>query len=148
MTLHAGALSRSQAQAVEWPTLTMIGACYGLWAAVGVFLYPISPVLTILLLGVLIAFHGSLTHEVLHGHPFRSKALNEAMMFTSLNLCIPYNRFRDLHLAHHPGAPYRSGTFHTIRVAGRACRRSSCLVGLGVTCTRCGDGVGLGAFCH
>lgn len=101
MTLHAGALSRAQAPAVEWPTLIMIGGCYALWAAVGVFLYPLSPVIATLVLGVLIAFHGSLTHEVLHGHPFRSKTLNEAMMFTSLGLLIPYNRFRDLHLAHH-----------------------------------------------
>ncbi len=101
MTLHAGALSRAQVQVVEWPTLIMIAACYVLWAAVGVFLYPISPLVAVMLLGVLIAFHGSLTHEVLHGHPFRSQMQNEAMMFTSLNLCIPYNRFRDLHLAHH-----------------------------------------------
>ncbi len=101
MTLHAGALSRAQVQVVEWPTLIMIGACYALWAAVSVLLYPISPFLTVILLGVLIAFHGSLTHEVLHGHPFRSKMLNEAMMFAALGLFIPYNRFRDLHLAHH-----------------------------------------------
>ncbi len=101
MTLHAGALSRAQVQVVEWPTLIMIGACYALWAAVSVLLYPISPFLTVILLGVLIAFHGSLTHEVLHGHPFRSKMLNEAMMFAALGLLIPYNRFRDLHLAHH-----------------------------------------------
>lgn len=101
MTLHAGALSRTQAQAVEWPTLGMIVACYALWVASGVFLYPVSPVLTVLVLGILIAFHGSLTHEVLHGHPFRAQAVNEAMMFPSLGLCIPYNRFRDLHLAHH-----------------------------------------------
>ena len=101
MTYHAGALTRAQSQAVEWPTFFMIVVCYGLWAVAGVFLYPISPLITVLVLGVLIAFHGSLTHEVLHGHPFRSKRLNEALMFTSLNLCIPYNRFRDLHLAHH-----------------------------------------------
>lgn len=101
MTPHAGAVTRVQTQAVEWPTLIMIVACYGLWAVVGAALYPLSPVSAICVLAVLIAFHGSLTHEVLHGHPFRSKLLNEALMFTSLNLCIPYNRFRDLHLAHH-----------------------------------------------
>ncbi|WP_050931419.1 fatty acid desaturase [Aestuariivita boseongensis] len=101
MTLHAGALSRSQVQAVEWPTFLMIIGCYALWAGVTALVYPLLPVLSVLLAGVLIAFHGSLTHEVLHGHPFRSKAVNEGLMFTSLNLCIPYNRFRDLHLAHH-----------------------------------------------
>jgi len=101
MTLHAGALSRTQTRAVEWPTLAMIAGCYGLWALASVFVYPLSPVLSVLLLGILIAFHGSLTHEVLHGHPFKTQAWNEAMMFPALGLWIPYNRFRDLHLAHH-----------------------------------------------
>ena len=101
MTLHAGALSRAQTKAVEWPTLITIMGCYGGWAAVTAWLYPIAPVLSVALTGVLIALHASLTHEVLHGHPFRSQAVNEAMMFVPLNLCLPYNRFRDLHLAHH-----------------------------------------------
>ena len=43
----------------------------------------------------------SLQHEVLHGHPFRSRLLNEALVFPALNLAVPYERFRDLHLAHH-----------------------------------------------
>lgn len=43
----------------------------------------------------------SIQHEVLHGHPFRSKAWNEALVFPGLNLAVPYGRFRDLHLAHH-----------------------------------------------
>ena len=43
----------------------------------------------------------SLQHEVLHGHPFRSRMLNEALVFPALNLAVPYERFRDTHLAHH-----------------------------------------------
>ena len=101
MTLHAGPLTRAPSAAVEWPTFALIVTCYGAWAAVTVFLYPLAPVATVLLTGFLIALHASLTHEVLHGHPFRSKPLNEALVHVSLNLCIPYNRFRDLHLAHH-----------------------------------------------
>lgn len=101
MTLHTGALSRTQTQAVEWPTLFTIVGCYAGWATATAFLYPIAPVVTIVLTGILIALHASLTHEVLHGHPFRSKRANEALVFLSLNLWLPYNRFRDLHLAHH-----------------------------------------------
>lgn len=86
---------------VEWITLAMILGCYALWAIV-LFQGPeISLSLTTGLLAVLIALHASLTHEVLHGHPFRSQALNEAMMLPALNLVIPYIRFRDTHLAHH-----------------------------------------------
>lgn len=82
----------------EWTTFFLILACYGLWVAALVWL-PLW--LAIPVLGILIAFHASLTHEVLHGHPFSSQTLNEALMFLPLNLAIPYNRFRDLHLQHH-----------------------------------------------
>ena len=47
------------------------------------------------------ALFSSLQHEVLHGHPFRRKWLNEALVFPGLTLLIPYQRFRDTHLAHH-----------------------------------------------
>jgi fatty acid desaturase len=50
---------------------------------------------------VAIAQFSSLQHEVLHGHPFRSQAVNEALVFPGLTLFVPYVRFRDLHLAHH-----------------------------------------------
>jgi fatty acid desaturase len=48
-----------------------------------------------------VTLHSSLQHEVLHGHPFRSRPLNEALVFLPVGLCFPYGRFRDLHLAHH-----------------------------------------------
>ncbi|MBK0326700.1 fatty acid desaturase [Rhodobacteraceae bacterium F11138] len=86
---------------VEWLTLGMILGCYALWAGAIFFLADLTPVLAVLGTGVLIAWHASLAHEVLHGHPFANRALNEALMVLPLNLCIPYNRFRDLHLAHH-----------------------------------------------
>lgn len=45
--------------------------------------------------------HSSLTHEILHGHPFRNQFLNALLVFPSLSFLIPYLRFSDLHLAHH-----------------------------------------------
>jgi fatty acid desaturase len=86
---------------IEWPTLSLILGCYGVWFALLWLLPGVSLFLTILCVGLLCALHSSLTHEVLHGHPFRSKALNEALMALPLTLAIPYNRFRDQHLAHH-----------------------------------------------
>ncbi len=50
---------------------------------------------------IAVAFHSSLQHEVLHGHPTRSARINEALIFLPLGLAIPYRRFRDLHLRHH-----------------------------------------------
>lgn len=99
--MTTGETKSAYAQTTEWLTVILILACYGLWA-VALFLLPgVSVWLTVSVLAVLIGFHGSLTHEVLHGHPFPSQPLNEATMFLPLSLLIPYNRFRDLHLAHH-----------------------------------------------
>ena len=85
----------------EWGTFVLILLCYALWFA-GMWVLPeLSVVLAIAYTAVLVAFHSSLTHEALHGHPFRTRALNELLMAPQLNMVIPYNRFRDTHLAHH-----------------------------------------------
>ena len=88
--------------APEWGTFALILACYGLWLAL--IFAPLPAWLSALLLVPVLTLHSSLTHEVLHGHPFRSRALNEALMVLPLTLFIPYGRFRDLHLAHHMDA--------------------------------------------
>lgn len=88
-------------QGAEWRTLALILACYGGWLAALWLLPGVSLVLTVLALGVMVALHSSLTHEALHGHPFRRRWLNEALMFFPLSLAVPYGRFRDTHLAHH-----------------------------------------------
>jgi len=82
----------------EWGTFALILACYGVWLAV-IFALPVW--LAIPVMGLVAALHSSLTHEALHGHPFRTKWLNEALLALPLTLFIPYYRFRDLHLAHH-----------------------------------------------
>ncbi|GGH29881.1 Fatty acid desaturase [Cribrihabitans marinus] len=91
-------------KSAEWGTFVLILACYVFWGAVLIWLAPVSLIAAVLAAAVLVAFHSSLTHEALHGHPFPNQALNEALMALPLNLCIPYNRFRDLHLAHHQDA--------------------------------------------
>jgi fatty acid desaturase len=54
-----------------------------------------------LLLALSLTLFSSFTHEVLHGHPFRNSTLNAALVFPALGLLVPYERFRDTHLAHH-----------------------------------------------
>ncbi|MDX1743839.1 MAG: fatty acid desaturase [Ruegeria sp.] len=88
----------SRPASVEWGTLGLIVACYGAWLAV-IFFLPVW--VAIPAMGLVAALHSSLTHEALHGHPFRSRWLNEGLMALPLTLFIPYQRFRDLHLAHH-----------------------------------------------
>jgi fatty acid desaturase len=85
----------------EWPTLGLIAACYLLWALATTWAAALWLPLGMALLALAVTLHSSLQHEVLHGHPFRSRRWNEAMVFLPLGLLFPYRRFRDLHLAHH-----------------------------------------------
>ncbi|MEM1300746.1 MAG: fatty acid desaturase [Pseudomonadota bacterium] len=84
----------------EGPTWAALAGCYGLWC-VGLWVYGVASVAGLPLLAVAAAFHSSLQHEILHGHPTRSAAINEALVFPALGLFIPYRRFRDMHLKHH-----------------------------------------------
>lgn len=87
--------------ATEWPTLLLVVLCY-LAVATGAFLLPpLSLAAAMVLTTLAIALHSSLQHEILHGHPFQRRSLNEALVFLPVGLFFPYGRFRDLHLAHH-----------------------------------------------
>ncbi|MEM7731952.1 MAG: fatty acid desaturase [Pseudomonadota bacterium] len=86
---------------MEWPTLALMVVCYALWALAIFWLSELWLPLGIAVVALAVAQHSSLTHEALHGHPFRNAHVNEALVFPSLGLCVPYRRFRDLHLAHH-----------------------------------------------
>ena len=92
------------ARRVEWPTLGLLAACYAAWGlattVVAAWWLPAG----IVLAALSAALHSSLTHEVIHGHPFRSARLNAALVWPPLTLAIPFARFRDTHLAHHMDA--------------------------------------------
>lgn len=94
-------MSRLQRRSVEWPTVLL--AC-GLYAAFGLLTwnYASLPWWVVLPLGgYLVALHGSLQHEVVHGHPTRWRWVNAAFVFPSLWLWLPFTRYRETHLAHH-----------------------------------------------
>lgn len=92
---------RVGAPKIEWPTAGLIVLCYSAWLGVGLWLWPVYPIITLALLGLLVALQSSLMHEVLHGHPTRSARLNEAFVFLPIGLVWPYRRFRTIHLQHH-----------------------------------------------
>ncbi len=101
--MQAGAPRRARAT-VEWPTLALMAACYGLWVLATLWAAALWLPLGIALTAVAITLHSSLQHEALHGHPFRQPGLNAALVFPALGLFVPYLRFRDTHLAHHQDA--------------------------------------------
>ena len=86
---------------IEWPTLGLLILVYVVWGLATVWVAGLSLLLAVLLTTFSVALHSSLQHEVLHGHPFKSRFLSELMVFPAIGLCIPYIRFRETHLAHH-----------------------------------------------
>lgn len=86
---------------VEWITIALIVACYGLWALGGTLLWSFSPLLALAALTIAVALQSSLMHEASHGHPTRSGTLNEILVGLPIGLVYPFRRFRSLHLRHH-----------------------------------------------
>ena len=92
------------AAGVEWPTLGVAVLAYGLWALGTTLAAALWLPLGVALTALGAALHASLTHEALHGHPFRSPVANAALVFPALSVTVPYLRFKDTHLAHHRDA--------------------------------------------
>jgi len=86
---------------VEWRTLGLIVLTYVVWALATAWLATVWLPLAIVVTALALALHSSLSHEVLHGHPFRIRWLNEALVFPAVGVFIPYLRFRDSHMDHH-----------------------------------------------
>ena len=86
---------------VEWRTVAVAVAVHGLWLAV-LALHGVTPwPLTVLALGLIAAWHGSLQHETIHGHPFRSQRLNALLASLPMSLHLPYLVYRRYHWDHH-----------------------------------------------
>ncbi len=101
MTNTSERLPSAQAPRVEWVTLALIAGCLLLWGNAVFILAHVSLVLSGLVLIFALVLHGSLTHEVCHGHPLPWRQASEALMHINPGLAVPYLRFRDTHLAHH-----------------------------------------------
>ena len=85
----------------EWRTLLVVAAVYGLTVLTVVRYEVLTPWLAIPMLAVLGAWHLSMQHEVLHGHPFKNQFLNDALGGIPVTLWIPYLAFKKDHHEHH-----------------------------------------------
>jgi fatty acid desaturase len=84
----------------ELPTFLLFIACLGGWAVA--LMLPVRwGILSFAVLVFVLVLHSSLTHEIIHGHPFRKTWANTALGIVQLGLFVPFLRFKDLHLAHH-----------------------------------------------
>lgn len=90
-----------QVPAIEWPTVAVAGAIY-LGFGLATWFHDRLPAWLLLPLGAyLVAWHSSLQHEVVHGHPTRLPWANRLLVLPNLWLWLPYERYRDAHLQHH-----------------------------------------------
>ncbi len=85
----------------ELPTWGIAVVIYGGWILITLFHASIPLIVLIPLMGWFICWHGHLQHEVLHGHPTRTRWVNEALVYPSFGLWFPYGTYRDSHLSHH-----------------------------------------------
>ncbi len=85
----------------EWPTLAVAAVIYLAFGALTLNHEALPWWALVLAGGYITAWHGSLQHEVVHGHPTPSRALNELLVFPSLWLWLPFPLYRQTHLRHH-----------------------------------------------
>ena len=89
------------ASSIEWPTWLLLIATYTSW--IGLTLnWALFPAWILwLLAGYTIALHSSLQHEIIHGHPTRSRRLNLALGWPPLTLWLPVELYLENHTRHH-----------------------------------------------
>jgi fatty acid desaturase len=88
-------------RAVEWPTAALAVLIYGLWLAL-TFWHESLPIWALPLFGGwTVAWHMSLQHEIIHGHPTRMRWLNMLIGAWPLSLWLPFDVYRRTHLQHH-----------------------------------------------
>lgn len=86
---------------IEWQTVVLALAIYGGWLALGLFWQALPYPLLFLAGGWIVAWQGSLQHEVLHGHPTRVRWLNDLIGWPPIALWLPYRIYKSTHLKHH-----------------------------------------------
>jgi len=85
---------------VDWPTLGLLGGFVAVWGFALVL--PASWGLAgFVMLVLALTLHSSLSHELLHGHPFGVERAETVIGLWQPGLFVPYLRFKRTHLAHH-----------------------------------------------
>lgn len=85
----------------EWPTLFVGIVIHVAWAGLCLAATKVPWWVVTPFAGFVVAWHGSLQHETIHGHPTRSRTFNTLLGSLPIGLWMPYGIYRKLHLAHH-----------------------------------------------
>ena len=95
-------LSRRMAR-WDWPTLALMAGVMTVWT-LALLLPEGWGAVAFVLLVLALTMHSSLSHELLHGHPFGVPWAETALGLWQPGLFVPYLRFKRTHLAHHHDA--------------------------------------------
>lgn len=86
---------------LEWPSIAL---CLGIYVAFIALTLVGDTLPTPVLIAVgalLVAWHSSLQHEFIHGHPTPWRQLNRALATVPLSFWLPFESYRRSHLVHH-----------------------------------------------
>jgi fatty acid desaturase len=86
---------------IEWPTIALAALIYGAWAVVTCCHALIPLPLRVMIGAWLIAWHGSLQHEIIHGHPTPWRRFNTILALPPLAIWLPFEIYRRCHITHH-----------------------------------------------
>ncbi|MDF2097395.1 fatty acid desaturase [Aquibaculum arenosum] len=98
---HQSGSPSSTRRPFGWPTLLVALAIYGAFGLVTWFHDPLPWWSLALLGGYLVAWQGSLQHEIVHGHPSRYDWFNRLLILPNLGLWLPFDIYRSSHIRHH-----------------------------------------------
>jgi fatty acid desaturase len=91
----------SRRRSLEWPTVLVGVAIAAGYFAVTTWHRRLPTAVFIAALAVLSAWHGSLQHELVHGHLARRRFVRLAIAMPTMNLWLPYLSYEESHLRHH-----------------------------------------------
>jgi fatty acid desaturase len=86
---------------IEWPTVLLAMGVYASWLLVTAVHASLPFWLLALVGGMIVTWHGSLQHEMIHGHPTGSNRVNGMLGVVPLSLWLPFTIYHRSHLAHH-----------------------------------------------
>jgi fatty acid desaturase len=92
---------RRTRRGLEPLTLLLAASIYGGWLLLTWWWHAVPLVLGLPLAAWLLAWHGSLQHEAVHGHPTGRRWLDTLIAGPPLALWLPFPVYRSSHLAHH-----------------------------------------------
>lgn len=85
----------------QWPTWLLIPTVYAAWLLAVAAHGALGPVVGSILLVLATCWFTSLQHELIHGHPSKSRRVNRLMGLAPLAVWYPFELYRRSHLAHH-----------------------------------------------